>query len=152
MEASMTPELDNGAANLNRATSIQRISKALRYESRERERAPDARSDRERSPDAWQTVRIGRGDMLPRSGEAGRNELPALPSHCGTGDSRPLHYDDVPGESAFALQSRVRSGLVDFLRPRRSTLRSKRDRHPCEDDRGLRRREPSRLRCTPGRC
>src|SRR5437879_1419519 len=70
--------------------------------------------------------------MLPRSGETGRNELPALPSHCGTGDSRPLHYDDVPGESAFAVQSRLRSGLVDFLRPRRSTLRPKRDRHPCE--------------------
>src|SRR5436309_2170283 len=34
----------------------------------------------------------------------------------------------------------------------RSTLRPKRDRRPCEGDRGLRRREPSRLRCTPGRC
>src|SRR2546425_10852572 len=37
MEASMTPKLDNGAASLNRATSIQRIGKALRHESRERE-------------------------------------------------------------------------------------------------------------------
>src|SRR3989449_10702324 len=75
--------------------------------------------------------------MLPCSGETGRNELPALPSHCGTGDSWPLHYDDVPGESAFAVQSRLRSDLVDFLRPRRSALRPKRDQHPCEDDRGL---------------
>src|SRR2546426_2589268 len=41
--ATMTPKLDNGAASLNRTTSIQRISKALRYERRERERPPDAR-------------------------------------------------------------------------------------------------------------
>src|SRR2546422_10274371 len=66
--------------------------------------------------------------MLPRSGETVRNELPALPSRWGTGDPRPLHYDDVPGESAFAVQSRLRSGLVDFLRPRRSALRPERDR------------------------
>src|SRR2546422_1482914 len=41
--ATMTPKLDNGAASLNRTTSIPRISRALRYERRERERPPDAR-------------------------------------------------------------------------------------------------------------
>src|SRR6266568_3558636 len=63
-----------------------------------------------------------------------------------------LFQDIVPRESAFAVQSRLLSGLVDFLRPRRSTLRPKRHRHPGEDDRGLRRPEPSRIRRAPGRC
>src|SRR5438132_2135222 len=94
---------------------------AGRDSSRGRRRARDTSHGRP-SPEAGRTRRVGVRDVLPRQGQADRDELSALSGLRRTRDPRPLHHSNSPRKGPFAVQPRFGPGLVDLVQPGRTAL------------------------------